>query len=44
MGRAVLEEIARYHNDVVDSLGLYFSEKSPDFLSRFSPGVWKRPS
>jgi hypothetical protein len=36
MGRAVLEEIARYHNDVVDSLGLYFSEKSPDFLSRFS--------
>ncbi len=35
MGSSTIAEIAAYHNDVVDSLKLYFSEISPSFTTRF---------
>ena len=35
MGSLSIIEIAGYHNDVVDSLKLYFSEISPNFSDRF---------
>lgn len=35
MGSLTIVEIAEYHNDVVDSLKLYFSEISPSFSTRF---------
>jgi hypothetical protein len=34
-----IEEIAAYHNDVIDSLDLYFSPSSQGFTTRF----WYRP-
>jgi len=35
MDSSALTEIATYHNDVVSSLKLYFSEASPTFVARF---------
>jgi len=35
MGKSALLNIAEYHNDVVSSLRLYFSDASPNFLARF---------
>jgi hypothetical protein len=35
MASTVLADIAEYHNDVVSSLKLYFSEVSPSFKVRF---------
>jgi hypothetical protein len=35
MGSSTIAKIAEYHNDVVDSLRLYFSEISPSFGTRF---------
>jgi hypothetical protein len=35
MGSLTIVEIAEYHNDVVDSLKLYFSEISPNFDEHF---------
>ncbi len=35
MGSLTILEVAEYHNDVVDSLKLYFSEISPNFSTRF---------
>ena len=36
MGRTLLVAIAEYHNDVIASLELYFTDRSPDFVTRFS--------
>jgi hypothetical protein len=35
MDSATIVEFAEYHNDVLDSLKLYFSDVSPSFSSRF---------
>jgi hypothetical protein len=35
MGSLTIVEVAEYHNDVADSLKLYFSEHSPSFGTRF---------
>jgi hypothetical protein len=34
MGSSTITEIAKYNNDVVDSLKLHFRELSPNFIGR----------